>query len=243
MALNARTLVIRSLSPECSERLLDVGSGPLTSDYDYADRVLRVTCVDWNLKASGVIPSNIKCFDGDFTSIDVDSNAYDSIIAADVFEHISLEQEPLFVKKWVSALRPGVVWLSRFHTGEHLHLSIPIKLSLVHRILARLHLYKGIHHGSCDIRKGHKHYVPQELINKFRPLQLSRVAYFGYVFDPLLSWAVALSRGQGEYPAFRGWSEVAAESLIATMEIVRSISRSAIVSPRLANDRWVVELL
>jgi len=203
MALNGRTLVIRSLLPECSERLLDVGCGPIASDYPYADKALRVTCIDWNLKASGSLPSNIECLDGDFTSIDLAPNAYDSIIAADVFEHILLEQEALFVKKCVSALRPGGnVVISVPHQGTFASLDPYQVKPTIHRMLARLHLYKRIHNGCCDIRKGHKHYALQELISKFSPLQFSRVAYFGYVFDPLLSWAVALSRGSGLIPGF-----------------------------------------
>ena len=99
--------LIRSLLPESSDRLLDVGCGPISSDYPYADKASRVTCVDWNLHASGSLPPHIECVDGDFTSVDLAPGTYDSIIAADVFEHISLEQEPLFVKKCISSLRPG----------------------------------------------------------------------------------------------------------------------------------------
>jgi 2-polyprenyl-3-methyl-5-hydroxy-6-metoxy-1,4-benzoquinol methylase len=127
--------------------------------------------------------------------MDLAPNAYDSIIAADVFEHILLEQEPLFVRKCVSALRPGGnIVISVPHQGTFAYLD-PYKVKpTIHRMLARLGLYKGIHNGCCDIRKGHKHYALQELIDKFSPLQLSHVVYFGYVFDPLLAWAVALSR-------------------------------------------------
>ncbi len=203
MALNARTSVIRSLLPEHSERLLDVGCGPLASDYPYADKAFHVTCIDWNLKASGSPPSNIECLDGDFTAIDLAPNAYDSIIAADVFEHVLLEQEALFVRKCVSALRPGGnVVISVPHQGTFAYLDPYQVKPTIHRILAGLRLYKGIHNGCCDIRKGHKHYALQELIIKFSPLQLSQVTYFGYVFDPLLSWAVALSRGSGRIPGF-----------------------------------------
>lgn len=203
MMFSARTLVIRSLLPECSERLLDVGCGPLTPDYAYADKALRVTCIDWNLKASGTLPSNIECLDGDFTSVDLAPRTYDSIIAADVFEHIPLEQESLFVEKCVSSLRPGGnMVISVPHQGTFAYLDPYQVKPTVHRMLSRLGLYKGIHNGYCDIRKGHKHYVLQELISKFSPLQVSKVAYFGYVFDPLLSWAFALSRGSGRIPGF-----------------------------------------
>ena len=214
MALNTRTLVIRSLLPECSERLLDVGCGPLTADYAYADKALRVTCVDWNLKASGTLPSNIECLDGDFTSFHLAPNTYDSIIAADVFEHISLEEEPLFVQKCVSSLRPGGnMVISVPHQGTFACLDPYHIKPAVHRVLSRLDLYKRIHNGCCDIRKGHKHYVLQELTRKFSPLQVSQVAYFGYLFDPLLSWAIALSRGSGRIPGFSWLQQAYREEL------------------------------
>jgi 2-polyprenyl-3-methyl-5-hydroxy-6-metoxy-1,4-benzoquinol methylase len=154
-------------------------------------------------QTSGSPSSNVECFEGDFISLDLASNAYDSIIAADVFEHILLEQESLFVSKCVSALRPGgYVVISVPHQGTFACLDPHRIKPAIHRILARLHLYKRIHNGCCDIRKGHKHYSLQELTDKFNPLQPSQVVYFGYVFDPLLSWAVALSRGSGRIPRF-----------------------------------------
>jgi 2-polyprenyl-3-methyl-5-hydroxy-6-metoxy-1,4-benzoquinol methylase len=201
MALTGRTSIIRSLLPERSEGLLDIGCGPITSDYPYADKALRVTCIDWNLKAPSSLPSNIECLNADFTSIDLPPSTYDSVIAADVFEHILLEQESLFVRKCVSALKPGGnMVISVPHLGTFACLDPYQVKPTIHRILARLGLYKRIHNGCCDIRKGHKHYSLQELIDKFSPLQFSQVVYFGYVFDPLVSWSVALSRGSGRIP-------------------------------------------
>jgi 2-polyprenyl-3-methyl-5-hydroxy-6-metoxy-1,4-benzoquinol methylase len=212
--LNARTSVIRSLLPEHSTRLLDVGCGPITADYPYADKAKRVTCVDWNLQASGSVPSNIECLDGDFTSMDLAPNAFDSIIVADVFEHVLLEKERLFVQKCVSALRPGGnMVISVPHQGTFEYLDPHQIKPTIHRILAHLGLYKGIHNGCCDIRKGHKHYTLPELIMKFSPLQLSKVSYFGYIFDPLLSWAVALSRGSGRIPGFSWLQRASREEL------------------------------
>jgi 2-polyprenyl-3-methyl-5-hydroxy-6-metoxy-1,4-benzoquinol methylase len=203
MGLNGRTSVIRSLLPERPARLLDVGCGPITSDYPYADKALRVTCIDWNLKAPSSLPSNVDCLDADFTSIDLTPDTYDSVIAADVFEHILLEQEPLFVSKCVSALRPGGrMVISVPHQGTFACLDPYQVKPTIHRILARVRLYKGVHNGCCDIRKGHKHYSLAELIDKFSPLQVSQVVYFGYFFDPLVNWAVALSRGSGRLPGF-----------------------------------------
>jgi 2-polyprenyl-3-methyl-5-hydroxy-6-metoxy-1,4-benzoquinol methylase len=203
MALGARTLVIRSLLPQSSERLLDVGCGPISSDYPYADKASRVTCVDWNLKASGALPPHIECLDGDFTTFDLGSNSYDSIIAADVFEHIPLEQESLFVEKCVASLRPGgKMVISVPHRGTFACLDPYQVKPTIHRLLARLNLYKQIHNGCCDIRKGHKHYALQELTSKFSPLQVSQVTYFGYLFDPLMTWVYALTRGSNRIPGF-----------------------------------------
>jgi 2-polyprenyl-3-methyl-5-hydroxy-6-metoxy-1,4-benzoquinol methylase len=203
MALGARTLVIRSLLPQCSERLLDVGCGPINPDYPYADKASRVTCVDWNLKASGALPPHIECLDGDFTTVELGPNCYDSIIAADVFEHIPLEQESAFVEKCVASLRPGgKMVISVPHQGTFACLDPYQVKPTIHRLLARLNLYKRIHNGCCDIRKGHKHYALQELTNKFSPLQVSQVAYFGYLFDPLMTWVYALTRGSNRIPGF-----------------------------------------
>jgi 2-polyprenyl-3-methyl-5-hydroxy-6-metoxy-1,4-benzoquinol methylase len=203
MGLNGRISVIRSLLPERPTRLLDVGCGPITSDYPFADKALRVTCIDWNLKAPSSLPSNVECLNADFTSIDLPPNAYDSVIAADVFEHILLEQESLFVSKCVSTLRPGgSMVISVPHQGTFAYLDPYQVKPTIHRILARLGLYKGVHNGCCDIRKGHKHYSLEELTDKFSPLQVSQVVYFGYFFDPLVTWAFALSRGSGRLPGF-----------------------------------------
>jgi 2-polyprenyl-3-methyl-5-hydroxy-6-metoxy-1,4-benzoquinol methylase len=203
MGLNGRTSVIHSLLPERPARLLDVGCGPITSDYPFADKALRVTCIDWNLKTPSSLPSNVECLNADFTSIDLPQNAYDSVIAADVFEHILLEQESLFVRKCVSALRPGgSMVISVPHQGTFAYLDPYQVKPTIHRILARFGLYKSIHNGCCDIRKGHKHYSLEELADKFRPLQVSQVVYFGYFFDPLVNWAFALSRGSERLPGF-----------------------------------------
>jgi predicted SAM-dependent methyltransferase len=204
MGLSGRTAVIHSLLPEKPTRLLDVGCGPITSDYPFADKAQRVTCVDWNLKAPSSLPPNIECLCADFTSMELPAESYDSVIAADVFEHILLEQESAFVDKCVSALRPGgSMIISVPHRGTFACLDPYQVKPTIHRILSRLRLYKGVHNGFCDIRKGHKHYSLEELKGKFSGLKVSQVVYFGYLFDPLFSWAVALSRGTGKIPGFR----------------------------------------
>jgi 2-polyprenyl-3-methyl-5-hydroxy-6-metoxy-1,4-benzoquinol methylase len=203
MGLSGRTSVIRSLLPNQPTRLLDVGCGPITSDYPFADKAERVTCVDWNLKTPSSLPSNVECLCADFTSMELPPESYDSVIAADVFEHILLEQEPLFVDKCISALRPGgSMIISVPHSGTFACLDPYQVKPTIHRILSRLRLYKGVHNGCCDIRKGHKHYSLEELSEKFSALRVSKVVYFGYLFDPLFNWAVALSRGTGKIPGF-----------------------------------------
>jgi len=47
-----RQSIIYSLLPERSERLLDVGCGPINPSYPYADKATYVTCVDWKLQAN-----------------------------------------------------------------------------------------------------------------------------------------------------------------------------------------------
>ncbi len=205
MAVNAvyRASVIRSLLPKRSERLMDVGCGPITAAYTFADSAALITCVDWKLRVYGSIPANVECFEGDFIELDLPKNAFDAIIASDVFEHVLLEQEPIFVNKCISALKPG----------GHMVISVPnlgtfacldpyrVKPAMYY-VLWRLGLFKPNHNGSCDIRKGHKHYRVEELSEKFYPLQLVETVYYGYFFDPLLTWAVALSRGSGRFPFY-----------------------------------------
>lgn len=203
MGLDGRKAIVRSLLPERPERLLDIGCGPITSEYPFADKALRVTCIDWNLKAPGSLPSNVECLNADFTSIDLSPETFDSVIAADVFEHIPIEREALFVSKCISVLRPGgSVVISVPHRGTFAWLDPYQVKPTIHRMLARLGLYKNVHNGCCDIRKGHKHYSLEDIVREFYPLQVSQVVYFGYLFDPLTSWAVALSRGSGWFPGY-----------------------------------------
>src|SRR5260370_37003548 len=109
MAINEsqRSSIICSLLPDRIERLIDVGCGPITPDYPYAKRAEQITCIDWKLKVFGTIPSNITPFEGNFSFLDLEANSCDTIIAADVFEHILLEEEDRFVKKCETILRPG----------------------------------------------------------------------------------------------------------------------------------------
>jgi len=203
MRLGGRAAVIHSLLPKQAARLLDVGCGQITSDYPYAEKAQRVTCVDWNLKAPNPLPSNVECLSADFTAMELPPGLYDSVIAADVFEHILLEQEHAFVDKCVSALRPGgSMIISVPHRGTFACLDPYQVKPTIHRILSHLGLYKSMHNGFCDIRKGHKHYSLEEIAEKFSALQVSKVVYFGYFFDPLFSWAMALSRGTGKIPGF-----------------------------------------
>jgi 2-polyprenyl-3-methyl-5-hydroxy-6-metoxy-1,4-benzoquinol methylase len=196
-----RTAIIRSLLPESAQRLLDVGCGPLSAAYRYADKGEHITCVDWSLKITGVLPSNIEYRDGDFTEMNWESDSFDAIVASDVFEHVLLEKEPVFAKQCVSALKPGGrLVISVPHKGTFACLD-PFQVKPTwHRTLAKLHLYNRVHNGFCDVRKGHKHYTLQELAARFAPLEVSQVVYYGYLFDPLRSWAIALTRRSDNFP-------------------------------------------
>lgn len=209
MTANAlhRKLIVGSLLPDKSERLLDIGSGPVTATYPYRDKSVHVTCIDWRLRQVEPIPPNVECIEGDFSTLDIPPCSYDTIIASDVFEHILLENEPQFVRKCVAVLRPGgCMIVSVPHQGTFAWLD-PYKVKpAIHRLLWRLGLYRCLHNGSCDIRKGHKHYSMDELVETFKPLELQRVTYWGYFFDPLLSWANALLGESLEFPG-RAWLE------------------------------------
>jgi SAM-dependent methyltransferase len=203
MGFDGRTSIVRSLLPERAELLVDVGCGPINSDYPFADKALRVICIDWNLRTPSSLPSNVECLNADFTLVDLAPNTCDSVVAADVFEHIPLEKEALFVSKCVSALRPGgSMVISVPHRGTFAWLDPYQVKPTLHRMLARLGLYNNVHNGYCDIRKGHKHYSLEDIARKFHPLQVSKIVYFGYFFDPLMSWAFALSRGSGLFPGY-----------------------------------------
>src|SRR3954470_3699070 len=102
-----RTSVILSLIPQESDRLLDVGCGPITGSYPYASRAKEAVCTDWKLKTFGTIADNIALLEGDFTSLDLPNDSFDTIIAADVFEHVALEQESSFIEKCRAVLKPG----------------------------------------------------------------------------------------------------------------------------------------
>jgi SAM-dependent methyltransferase len=203
-----RTQIVRSLIPDRSERLIDVGCGPITPNYPYADKALRVTCIDWKLKVFGTPPSNIEFLDGDFTELELGNLSCDTIVAADVFEHLPIESESLFAKRCTSLLKPGgQIIISVPHQGTYAFLD-PYRIKpAIQRLLWHVGLYNNIHNGYCDIRKGHKHYVVQELVELFKPLRLLDIVYYGYFFDPLLTWAVALSRGS-QFPGY-SWLEKA----------------------------------
>jgi SAM-dependent methyltransferase len=207
MGIDGRTSIICSLLPEHPERLLDVGCGPIDCNYPYAGKARHVTCIDWSPRSNNSVPSNVECVNADFTQIDLAQDAYDFVIAADVFEHILLEQERLFVSKCVSVLKPGgSMIISVPHRGTFACLDPYQVKPTIHRILRWLGMYEGVHNGCCDIRKGHKHYSLEELAAAFLPLRVSRVVYFGYFFDPLVNWAFALSTGRGRLPG-SSWLE------------------------------------
>jgi SAM-dependent methyltransferase len=209
-----RKLIVSSLLPTRSERLIDVGCGPITPSYPYGTKAGAVTCVDWKLQIFGSIPPNIEYLDGDFVELDLAEDCYDALIAADVFEHVSLERERLFIEKCVSVLKPGGYLIVTVpHQGMFAYLDPYQVKPAIHRTLWRLGLYKSTYNGNCDIRKGHKHYTVQELIEKFNPFQVLQVVYFGFLFDPLLTWATALSN-VCHFQSYRipgyGWLERAA---------------------------------
>jgi 2-polyprenyl-3-methyl-5-hydroxy-6-metoxy-1,4-benzoquinol methylase len=211
MAVSYRKSLIRSLIPTKVARLLDVGSGPIFPDYVYADRAKSITCVDWNMVKIGDVPGHIETLSGDFVNLDLPRD-FDAVVAADVFEHILIEDEEAFIAKCVSSLKPGgKLIVSVPHRGTFAWLDPYEVKPLLHRILARFDLVKGVHNGSCDIRKGHKHYRVDELRECFSRLTFEQVRYFGYLFDPLLTWAYAVFGEQSRNPLVK-WLERRAEA-------------------------------
>jgi predicted SAM-dependent methyltransferase len=190
-----------------SERLLDVGCGPVLPDYAYADKARHILCIDWNLVKVGDPPAHVECNSGDFLKAPLEDEYYDVIVAADVFEHIKLEDEPNFIKKCVSVLRPnGRLVLSVPHKGTFAWLDPYEVKPLRDRLRAKLGLFDKLHNGDCDIRKGHKHYTLEEISRQFDELRVEKVVYWGHLFDPLLSWAFAIL-GQGSKSPLVRWLE------------------------------------
>jgi SAM-dependent methyltransferase len=199
-----RTSVILSLIPQQSDTLLDVGCGPITDAYPYANRAREAVCTDWKLKTFGPIAGNIKLLEGDFTNLDLPRDSFETIIAADVFEHVALEQEAAFIEKCRTILKPGGnLILSVPHRGTFAWLDPYQVKPAIHWVLWHLGLFTHTHNGYCDIRKGHKHYTLKELKTQFENFELEQVVYSGYFFDPILSWATALSRGKDSFPAYQ----------------------------------------
>src|SRR5262245_10443733 len=102
-----RVSVVRFLLPAAVGDLMDVGCGAITPQYPYADKALRVTCIDWKPVIIGSTPPNVVCIKGDFTKMDLSPDRFDAIIAADVFEHVPLEREAAFAERCTRALKPG----------------------------------------------------------------------------------------------------------------------------------------
>jgi SAM-dependent methyltransferase len=196
-----RKQVIRSMVPHGVTKLLDVGCGPVFPSYPYADLAQSVTCVDWNLKAIGDIPANITCINGDFIDVELSAESFDTVIAADVFEHIPLERETAFLNKCAAMLRPGgTLIISVPHRGTWAFLDVYNVKPVVHYALWRLGLRRETHNGHCDIRKGHKHYTLDELTLLCSPLKHVEHRYWGFLYDPLDTWADALVRKLGRFP-------------------------------------------
>nr|WP_238718212.1 class I SAM-dependent methyltransferase [Petrachloros mirabilis] len=197
--------MIRALLPSPVNALLDVGSGPITPGYPYADRAEQITCLDWKLCQVEPIPAHVQGITGDFTTVELPRSHYDVIVVSDVFEHVQLEQEPAFIDRCQTLLPVGgTLVLSVPHQGTFAWLDPYDLKPRLQGILWRLGLYNQVHNGECDVRKGHQHYTQEDLSQKFQPLKLVEARYWGYVYDPLLSWVEGLSK-RGLMPAELPW--------------------------------------
>lgn len=196
--MSNRSAVVRSLIPPFSKRLLDVGCGPITTDYALATCAETVVAVDWRLNVLSAPPGNVVLRDGDFLKIELRYSEFDVVVASDIFELIPIEGEATFARRCVELLSDnGVLIVSVPNSGTYAWLDPYQVKPLIGRIALKLGLTKETHNGFCDVRKGHKHYSLAELETRFAPLNISGVRYWGYLYDPLETWCSALSRKSG----------------------------------------------
>lgn len=213
---------IRELLPDGLDSLLDVGCGAVGPAYPYADKAREVVAIDWKPRVIEGAPVNVTAVAGDFLTHDFAGHRFDAVLCADVFEHIPLEAERAFVERIASLVRPGgSVVVSVPQAGTYGWLDPYQVKPTLHRWLYRVGLYGATHNGSCDIRKGHKHYTREELAATFAPLQHEAVRQWGYLYDPLSVWSTALS---GKLPLVPGkaWIERRARE-----ELSRSVGDEA----------------
>lgn len=176
-------------------RMLDVGCGPIHPDYGYADFADEITCVDWDVRVIGHIPSHITVLDGDFAQMDLPPLSFDLIVCCDVFEHVQLEAEPAFVARCFDLLKPGgQLIVSVPHAGRYAWLDPYDLKPRVQRVMSKFGLYKALHNGTCDIRKGHHHYSQDSLVQKFRAFEVRAVRRFGLLAEPLSAWTASLNK-------------------------------------------------
>lgn len=196
-----RHAIVRELIPRGASNLLDIGCGPIGAGYAYRDRAEHIVCVDHDVRVHGPVDPHITVVDGDFLALDVPGGPFDAIVCADVFEHIPLELERRFAEKCIRNLAPGgTLVVSTPHAGRFAWLD-PYRLRpAMHGALHRLGLYRRTHNGTCDVRKGHKHYTREELVVAFSPLVVEDERLWGHFYDPLASWTEALAGKLGGFP-------------------------------------------
>lgn len=192
--MNYRSCVVRSLIPPSSKRLLDIGCGPVSTDYAFASYADTVVAVDWRLDVKSPPPNNVLLRGGDFINIDLPYSEFDVIVASDVFEHVSIESEAAFAQRCLKLLSPwGSLIVSVPNAGTYAWLDPYQVKPLIGRLALKLGLTGQTHKGFCDVRKGHKHYTLQEIEARFAPLSVSAARYWGYLFDPLDVWVSSVS--------------------------------------------------
>ena len=199
-----RKNVILDLLPSHSQSLLDIGCGVLSEDYPYLDSADHIVAADWNLRIVEPLPDKIETVEGDFMTVDFGGRVFDTIVLADVFEHVPIEAEREFADRCIELLKPGGdLVISVPHAGTFALLDPYRVKPFVHRQLWRLGLYKHTHNGDCDIRKGHKHYRLEELSEAFSPLAVDESRRWGYFFDPLDSWLSSIVARTKWFPGYK----------------------------------------
>jgi 2-polyprenyl-3-methyl-5-hydroxy-6-metoxy-1,4-benzoquinol methylase len=191
----SRPEVVRQMIPGRCGHLLDVGCGPNIRQYPYADLADRITAVDWNLQEPQSSPSNVCGIRGNFLEIPLEPGSFDVVLLCDVFEHVQLEKEKEFCERIVSLIRPGgslIVTLP--HRGRFAWLDPYQVKPTVHRWFYRVGVYRKVHNGSCDVRKGHKHYRREEIEEHFNSLRTAEIVYWSYLYYPLSIWIESARR-------------------------------------------------
>lgn len=190
-----RKSVIRDLVGGRVGSILDIGSGPVMRGYPYADLADEVVCVDHRLVMLDDAPDNVTGLSGGLDVLEAMDRRFDVVICADVFEHVPLEDEARFAAACRALVtEEGRLIVTVPHAGRFAWLDPYQVRPTAHALLHRLGLYRQTFNGTCDIRKGHRHYRSEELAAAFPGFAPVEMRRFGYLAEPLGALAQSLQK-------------------------------------------------